>query len=429
MSTTDYLASPSGMETIGGSVAPCEALRTTKGTINPGWKTAFASLVGLTLGPSCMLAFCFGVFIPELEKAFGWSIGAISLGAMLINIMIVIATFLAGAVVDRIGARLVVLCSIPAFSISISCFYFLSSDIRLFYCLIVVSCLAGLGTWPLAYNRATAVWFDRRLGLALGISNVGIGLGAALLPLLLSFLIPLYGWKSGYLVLGLLAILIPWPIAYFMLKELIPGNARNLTQNALYPAKGLTFRAARKERSFWLILSGFFMLGIAAYSIVVHMVRILLDQGMTTPMAAAMQSVFGITLIFGRILTGWILDHLSSTVVSVAISLIAAASIFLLGMDVPIWVAVVSIALFGFVIGAELDVLSYLVVRHFGPRAFGSIYAAAFAAFQIASALSVGLLGWWRQSNGSYDSGLFCIAAILILGAAIFSRLKAPKHN
>jgi len=405
--------------------ATSESLRDAGGHIYAGWRTAFASMVGMTLGPSAMLVFCFGSFVPALEREFGWGVGAISFGATLTTAMVVVASLVAGALVDRFGARRLVLTSIPLFGAAVAALSLLTPDIRVFYGVLVLASLAGVGTWPVAYNRATALWFDRRLGMSLGIANVGIGLGAALLPVLVSTIVARYGWRTAYLSLGTLAIVIPWPVAWVFLKDRPLERRPHAEIGALAP--GLAFGEARRTHTFWLVMGGFVALGAGSSGVIVHQVRILVDTGMTIAQATGMQAVLGLSLIVGRVCTGWLLDRLHVSTVMTALCLAAGVAIALLAAGAPSSSAIVCAAMVGFVVGAEFDVLGFLVPRYFGRRAFGLIYGAIFAGFQIASAASVGLLGWWRGTHGSYVLGLGVIVAALGIGALLFSRLGAYR--
>ncbi len=415
---------------------PNESLFDATGRVREGWRTTFASMVGLTLGPSSVLVFCFGTFVPPLEREFGWGIGAISFGATLITAMIVLTSVLAGVLVDRIGVRRLVLCSMPLFGLGVAALALLRPEIQFFYAGLVLVALFGVGVWPVTYNKATAVWFDRHLGLSLGLANVGIGLGSALLPVLVSVIIAQHGWRSAYVALGALAVLIPWPICYWMLKErAAPGRAAATgmarTVDAVgagsAPAAGMTFAEARATREFWLALAGFFTLGAVSSGVVIHQVRILIDTGMTMAQATAMQSVLGLALIAGRICTGWLLDRYPVSRVMSVLCLCATAALLLLAAGAPYHTAGLCAALVGFVIGAEFDVLGFLIPRYFGRRAFGVIYGTTYAVFQIAAGTAIGLLGWWRSTHGSYFAGLCVIALGLAAGAWLFSRLGAYR--
>src|SRR5437762_11328431 len=101
-----------------------EALRSPSGQLYAGWSTTLASFAGLSLGPSTILVFCFGSFVLPLEKEFGWGIGAISVAGTLIGVMVVVTALLAGSLVDRFGARRLVLTCIPLFGAGVAGLYF-----------------------------------------------------------------------------------------------------------------------------------------------------------------------------------------------------------------------------------------------------------------------------------------------------------------
>lgn len=410
-----------------------ETLRGADGKVRPGWLTALASLLGMTLGPSSMLVFCFGTFVVPLEREFGWGIGAISLGATLISAMIVVTALIAGYVSDRVGARRLVLWSMPLFGLAMAALSRLDGHIGGFYAGLLLAGLMGVGVWPVTYNKLTANWFDRRLGLSLGLANTGIGIGAALLPALLAWLMPAIGWRMAYVMLGVLAVAIPWPVSYFMLREAVVRPAQRAgavpaPAPTAIAVSGMRFAEVRRTPEFWLALGGFMVLGAASSSVVVHQVRILVDAGMSPQRAAAMQSVLGLALIAGRVCTGWLLDRIRVSGVMVVLCLLAATALALLAAGAPHGTAPLCALLVGFVIGAEFDVLGFLIPRYFGRRAFGTIYGVIYALFQVSAAIAIALLGTARASQGSYTTGLAVVAGLMLLGGLLFSRLGPYRY-
>src|SRR6266566_1159356 len=65
---------------------------------------------------------------------------------------------------------------------------------------------------PIGYAKAISAWFDRRRGLALGIAMSGVGLGGFVMPQLAQVLIEWGGWRSAYPLLGLLTLIIAFPV-------------------------------------------------------------------------------------------------------------------------------------------------------------------------------------------------------------------------
>lgn len=69
------------------------------------------------------------------------------------------------------------------------------------------------------------------------------------------------------------------------------------------------------------------------------------------------------------------------------------------------------------VLGAEFDVLSYLLKRYFGMRSFGKLYGVIFAVFQFGAGAGAAFLPIMRQASGSYRTGLLSFSAATLVCA------------
>ncbi len=386
-----------------------------------GWKTVFAATIGLAFGGSSLTILAFGAFIAPLDREFGWGVQAISIGAAIISLMIMILSPIQGAIVDRFGSRRPVLIGIPCFAAALAAMYFLPGNIYAFYGAWVAVSICALGVWPIAYLRATAGWFDKRLGLALGVANAGIGIGAALVPLIVGYLIVNHGWRTAFLGLGCIALLV-WPIAYIFLTD----ATRRAVGTA---ADGQTFREAARTRPFWIALVTFFLLGIFTSAFVVHQVRIFIDAGIPPATATAIPSAFGIALIIARLVTGWLLDRVRAAVLMPLFLFggLLAAVIYARGPSLP--EAVIGAALAGLIVGAEFDVLSFIIPRYHGRKSFGKITGTIFGAFQIASAIGLVLVGMSRQAQGSYGPAMYAMAGVCVLCAVLFTFMGPYRYR
>ncbi|MBN9080759.1 MAG: MFS transporter [Rhizobiales bacterium 62-17] len=395
------------------------AVKTSSG--NAGWSTTLASTFGLSFGASSLTVLAFAAFMAPLQQEFGWRIPDIAIGASIISIMIMILSPIQGALVDKYGSRPLLLISIPIFAASLAAMYFLPNNLYVFYAAWVVISLCGLGCWPIAYLRATAGWFDRNLGLALGVANAGIGVGAALTPLIVGALISAYGWREAFVGLGILALLV-WPVVYFFLAE----PARD---GAVAIGEGQDFWEAAKTRPFLVALGAFFLLGIFSGTMIVHQVRIFIDAGISPATATAIPSAFGIALIAARLGTGWLLDHVRASIV-MAIFLTGGLITALLYAQGPsLTMAIIGTVLAGLIVGAEFDVLSYIIPRYHGRKSLGKIYGAIFAVFQFSSASAIYIAGASRQATGSYSLMMNVIAGICLICIVLFSMMGPYRYQ
>lgn len=378
-------------------------------------------MIGLACGPSVLLVMSFGVFITPLDRAFGWGIPAIALGASILSITTMILSPVQGWLVDRFGGRRVILVSSPFFGLSLMAMYLLPDSLPVFYLAWVLIPLCGLGLWPASYLRLTAGWFERRLGLALGIANSGIGVGTVIVPIITAVLIGSFGWRVAYLGLGVIA-LIAFPVALLLLSEPSPRRAG-------VPAGGDTLRVAATQRVFWLVLAAFFLLGVVGSTIVVHQVRILLEAGIPPGVANLVPVALGLALIVARLATGWLLDRVAVSRVMSLYLVGGIVAVLLLATGPDIARALLAAALGGLLIGAEFDVLSYLIPRYFGRLAFGKIYGITFAAFQLASAITAYAVGVSRVSFGSYTPALLTMAGLCVICGGLFLVLGPYRYD
>lgn len=410
-----------------------------------GVLTTLGATIGLAFGPSVIANLTVTGYITPIEREFGWSRVDVSFAFTLVAYMIVLMSPLQGFLVDRFGPRRVVLTSIPLFALSLAAIYFTPANMAVYYLLWAIVPVAGLGLWPLGYLQAVAPWFDRKLGLSLGCANAGIGLGSTLLPMFLiapiiaatpdsawmgvvtlGGLVPFGGWRSALLALAALVLFVSWPVVAYCLREPSAAEVAARKQSAAARSFGLTFVQARAEPTFWILSLGFFLLGVTATSLVTQQAPLLQDAGWTPAETARLQTTFGFGLLFARVAVGFVIDHIFAPRVMTTVSIGGALACVLYAMYPEVGYA--SALLLGFLLGAEFDVLAFLIKRYYGNVAYGRVYGVIFGLFYLGSGIGIWGLPKIRELSGNnYDNGLYVAAAILIASAVLMTFL--PKYR
>ena len=90
----------------------------------------------------------------------------------------------------------------------------------------------------------------------------------------------------------------------------------------------------------------------------------------------------------------------------------------------------VSAILVGFLLGAEFDVLAFLIKRYYGNVAYGRIYGVIFGVFYLGSAVGIWGLPKLREASAdlSYDNALYAAAAILLASAVLMAFMPAYRY-
>jgi MFS family permease len=361
--------------------------------------------------------------------------------------MIVLMSPLQGYLVDRFGPRRVVLTSIPLFALSLAAIYFTPPNLYVYYLLWAIVPVAGIGLWPLGYLQAVTPWFDRKLGLALGCANAGIGVGSTLLPMFViapiiaasatdggllmqivtvGGLFPFAGWRSAVLTLSMLIIFVSWPVVAYCLREPSAAEIAARRQAGAARSFGLSFQEARREPTFWMLNLGFFLLGVTATSLVTQQAPLLQDAGWTPAETARLQTTFGFGLLFARVAVGYVIDHIFAPRVLTTVSIGGAIACVLYALYPD--VGYVSALLIGFLLGAEFDVLAFLIKRYYGNAAYGRVYGVIFGVFYLGSGIGIWALPKIRELSGNnYDNGLY-VAAVILLASAVLMAFM-PKYR
>jgi MFS family permease len=389
------------------------------------WLVVLGSTIALMVGNGAILIFTFAVFLKPITEEMGWNRGTMSLGVAIGLTIAGLVTPLMGYFVDRWGVQRITLFSITLFAAGIAAIS-LSSSAVMFVALYALSGLLSSGHAPLPYSKAITAWFDDRRGLALGIAMAGVGIGAALMPQVASLLVKSFGWREAYVVLGVLTWVIAFPAVFLFVKEPPSVGGAGAAHRPLMV--GDDARDALRSKDFWIMAIAVLLVVTAVNGAIVHLVALLTDRGMPAAVATRMLVAVGLATILGRLISGYLLDRVFAPLLAAVIFLVP------LGGMLVLWFGGASPALgllaavsFGFGLGAEVDVIGYLVGRYFGLRRYGQIYGYVFAVFTIGSGVGPYLMGLSFDVTRSYGTAIGAFCVMLLVASLTITRLGAYR--
>ncbi len=383
----------------------------------------FACAVGMALSAPTFLIYSFGVFIEPLSEGLQTGRGAISLALTIGLLGNLVAGPLIGVLSDRYGARRMILIGVFALALVLVGFSYIQTVTHL-YIASVLMVFLGAGTGPITYTRIISAWFNKRRGLALGIALIGIGIGGALAPVVSQTLISEFGFRGAYRYLGIIVFLVSFPPLFLILRDR-PAESPDAPETSSEAAhdEGLSTREAVGRKEFWLLAAGFLFVAAGNSGGLVHLPPLLTDAGLTPERAALYAGLMGIGVTIGRAVGGYLLDifHAPYVAICFLVGPFIAYSFFLSGVD-PAWVFV-PVLLFGIGIGAEFDVIPFLITRYFGLKNFGVIYGINISTFSIGTGLGPAIMGFGYDRFGSYEFSIKVAMGALIVGSILISRL------
>jgi sugar phosphate permease len=398
--------------------------------------TAFAALfsvVGLAL-------YGLPLYYDFMVREFGWSRTMVTSGNAISKLVVgPLFGFGAGWIVDRFGPRRLMMAGILMAGGALVGLG-LTSAAWTFYFFYFFNALGYVCGGPLPCQVLVSRWFDRTRGKAMGIAYLGIGIGGAVVPLLAHWLTDLFGWRGSLQAVGVLIVLIAFPLAYLVREA--PPDARlkpsRSTANSaapsaadearrLQPSDSLALRTILATPAFYLLALGS-MCSIAAVGGTNQNLKLYLslDRGFSQGDAAQVISLVLAVSIAGRLLMGWLADRMPRKYVMLIIYLLVAGAIPLLLIRAS-WSIYAFATIFGLGLGGEYLIIPLMAGELFGVGVLGRVMGIVLTADGVAEATAPTLVGNLRDRFGTYDAGFLLLVGAALVGAGAIALL--PKRG
>jgi len=387
--------------------------------------TLIACVIGLATSVVPVFAAGTAVLLTSISKESGWTRGEVSslIAAGLIGIAI--GAPVVGRLIDAYGARRIVIIATIVFQPSILLFSF-SGTLGTALALAFVVGMVGSGVSQYSYLPVLPLYFDRRLGLSLGIAMFGVGLGTILVPLGVEHLQAHHTWREAYRTLAYVVLGISFPNALFLLRMPLGGPSARVASSTSGPA-GVAAGKAMRSRVFIQLAFCIFLSIAAMTGFGIHLTALLTDRGFSPKTAALIFSLYGLTQALARLTGGLLLDLVDGRWIGAIFLAAAAAGAAALAISSSGYVVLLSTCLLSSATGMDGDLLPYLVRRYFGLRAYSTIYGALGFAFSFGPPVGTIVLGKGFDRFGGYTQMLQLVAGSLLIAVLLLVSLGKPK--
>jgi predicted MFS family arabinose efflux permease len=382
------------------------------------WATVFAGFLASVGSAAVVSSYAYGQFIKAIAGEFDWSRADTTLSITAFYIGAGCGFIPLGAWIARSGIKLPTLTFVGGFGLSLMAVALVPASVPIFTGLFFLVGFFAAGSTLMPYAVALSGWFDEKRGLTIAIANTGTSVGGVFMAPYALWLLDNFGWRYGYVGLGLYATIIPAIALVFFLHS--PPRPPQTSQRH---ASHLSWGAIVKNVAFWQIGIPMFAMAVALLGTITSLAPMLTDRRIDTHDAASMLAVVGGASFFSRVGVGLILDRLHVKVVIGTIILIVLTGllIFLFVHSGPmLWIAAVCV---GFGIGAEGEALGYSASRYFSQDALAKSLAALWIFFTWGGGVGAILGSISFDYTQSYEASLWLFLILAVLSLFIISTL------
>ena len=376
------------------------------------------------VGSSIRMAF--GVFIYPLSEEFGWSQGSITLAYALSSIVTALVSPLAGSLGDRFGARK---------SMMLGCTMFIGGMLLIgivnqvwqFYLTFGVLLGVAQAVFLVPLIPSAMTWFRRHLGVGMGFLMAAWGLGPALTAPIMGLMIQQLGWRDTFWVTAAAsAVIMVVLIAKYSNRPAdrglepygaLPGDPPASRRPPSVDRVKLFTKFMRHTKAYWNLSSIHFLGCVGHAVILVYIVPIAIEEGISVVVAAGLLTVLSGVSIATRLATPVLSDYVGPKTVMTIAYVLQGIPVVMLFWTHDVWLFYVFAAVFGIGYGGEAGGFPILNRRYYGQAPVGSAHG-----FQMLGAgLGMAVGGWVGgivyDFMGSYDLALVISVVASLLGA------------
>ncbi|MSQ88359.1 MAG: MFS transporter [Betaproteobacteria bacterium] len=380
-------------------------------------------VIALSLALAYGIWYAYSVLLVALLHEYGWSRSVLAGAFSVFTLVHGAVNPLVGAMCDRLRPLGLMAAGGLALGLALWADSYIANPWQLYLGFGVFTAIAvAAAGWVPALIQVRRDFPDK-LGLALGIVSSGVGVGMLLVVPLTQLLIDAYGWRTAFRALGVICVLWIVPSSLFLLRR---SPTRRFAPPPAAPPRtsrspsATTLALAMRGAPFWLMLAAFFFGNVCSQTLHVHQVAYLVDQGVTTMIAASVVGVVGAASIVAKIGGGWLSDRVEREFVYLAgivIMVGAVAALAALAGTPARWAIYGYAVLLGLGYSVTASLIPAMVSDRFGGPHFGAIVGVGLMGSALGSAVGPWLAGYLFDHTGSYMPA-FAIAAGCGLAAA-----------
>lgn len=388
------------------------------------WRPLLAAMIGMGTGMS-IAGTVTSAIAPTLVADSGWEKSQFALIGSF-SLLTAFSMPFIGRLADVFGVRVTAAIGIVTLPLVFVAYSLSNGSFAAFVAIFIVQSVLCVTTTATVYTRLVMQHIQHARGLALAIVACGPAFFSAVGGPVLNGYVEAYGWEASYRALAIFSV-----IAGIIVLLLIPPSRKDAL------AVTQPQRRARddypeifRNPAFWTLLGSMLLCNLPQTLMLVQLKMLALDNGVSGQDAAIMFTALAIGMLLGRFVTGIALDRFAPQIVSFVTLALPSVGLFVLATDYDT-IAIVTFSVFclGFAVGAEGDIVAFLVGRHFRVDIYSSVMGLMTAVISFSAASGAAYLSWTLARTGNFNLFLVTTGTAVLIGSALLLLLGRRQQS
>ena len=385
------------------------------------------------------------ILIPRLVDSFGWSYGAVGLGFAIQWIVSGMFGPPAGWLGDRYGVRWTMRLGAVLFIVGMVLTGFMR-ELWQFYLFFGVILSAAMGIFQVPLTAAVTLWFRKHLGTGMGLLQSSQGIGPLIAVPVMLLIIHLFGGgidglRAAFWIPGIIGGIVILFMVRFFYNEPAEIGLRPLGAPADEPIQAVQtgeiarvrtkvfLKQAQRTGAFWNLI-GIHFWGCAGHAIIlVYLVAMAEDEGVSTGLAAGVFVTLSVTSTITRFAVPVIADRMGSKPAMAGCFFLQVAPIFLLFFAHEAWQFYLFAVLFGIGFGGEMSAFPIINRQYYGSGPIGTTYGYQMMGAGVGMATGALIGGQLRDFTGNFDATMVLSLVLSLIGVISIMLLPTTKKE
>ncbi|HCL26382.1 MAG TPA: hypothetical protein DHW65_08585 [Dehalococcoidia bacterium] len=385
------------------------------------------------------------ILIPRLVDSFGWSYGAVGLGFSIQWIVSGLFGPPAGWMGDRYGVRWTMTLGAVLFIVGMV-LTGLMRELWQFYLFFGVILSASMGIFQVPLTAAVTLWFRRHLGTGMGLLQSSQGIGPLVAVPIMLLVIHLFGGgidgvRAAFWIPGLGGGVILLLLVRFFYNEPAQIGMRPFGAPDDEPIKvtqggdiakvrtKVFLKQAQRTSAFWNLI-GIHFWGCAGHAIIlVYLVAMAEDEGVSKGMAAGAFVTMTVTSTVTRFAVPIVAERMGSKPAMAGCFFLQVAPIVLLFFAQEAWHFYLFAVLFGIGFGGEMSAFPIINRQYYGSGPIGTTYGYQMMGAGVGMAVGALVGGQLRDWTGNFDVTMGLSLVLSLIGVLSILILPTTKKE